>query len=116
VVAAVLILLAGGFYLYQWTRVYISGDWSRSRFLQAGAGVAVLVLALHELVDYNLAIPANQAVLAFMAGVFFMPPDRLDIANERRRARRTPDLESAPIPRAHNTAPPPDQIENPFRD
>jgi O-antigen ligase len=118
VLAAVLILLGAGLYIYQWTRVYATGEWSRARFLQAGAGVSVLLLALHELVDYNLAIPANQAVLAFLAGVFFTPPQRLEAAAERRRSpRRTPDLEPAPSPLPppeQDGAPPPDQIVNPF--
>jgi hypothetical protein len=89
-----------GLYLYQWTRVYASRRWSRGRFLQAGAGVGLLVLALHELVDYNLAIPANQAVLAFLAGIFFMPSERIENDAERRRpdaARRTWSRPRQPI-------------------
>jgi O-antigen ligase len=116
-IAALLILGVLGLYLYQWSRVYVSGTWSRGRFLQAGAGVGLLALALHELVDYNLAIPANQAVLAVLAGIFFMPPDRIENDAERRRTRRrTPDLAPEPAPRPGNTAPPADQIENPFKD
>ncbi len=117
-IAAVLILLCVGLYAYQWTRVYVRGSWSRPRFLQAGAGVALLVLALHEFVDYNLTIPANQVVFAFLAGIFFMAPQRLSDGTERRRVhRRTPNLEPAAFsPPAEQTAPPADQIENPFRD
>ncbi|UHD15497.1 O-antigen ligase family protein [Thiocapsa bogorovii] len=115
---AVLLILAGiAVYLYQWTRVYLRGGWPRSRFIQAGAGVGLLVLGLHEFVDYNLAIPANQAVLAFLAGVFFIPPERLDSASEHRsKRRRTPDLEPTPTPRIQATGLPTDQIENPFKD
>jgi O-antigen ligase len=116
-IAALLILIVLGLYLHQWTRVYARGAWSRGRFLQAGAGVGLLVLALHELVDYNLAIPANQAVLAVLAGIFFMPSERIENDAERRRSRRrTPDLAPAPAPHFGNTAPPADQIENPFKD
>jgi O-antigen ligase len=115
---AVLLTLAGvALYLYQWTRVYVRGEWSCSRFIQAGAGVGLLVLGLHEFVDYNLAIPANQAVLAFLAGVFFIPPEHLATGSERSRKRRsTPDLEPAPTPRIQTAGPPADQIENPFKD
>jgi O-antigen ligase len=115
---AVLLILAGiALYLYQWTRVYVRGEWARSRFIQAGAGVGLFALGLHEFVDYNLAIPANQAVLAFLAGVFFIPPERLDAGSERsRKRRRTPDLEAAPTPRIQSNGPPTDQIENPFKD
>lgn len=115
-IAAVLILVTLALFAYQWTRVYVRGAWSRTRFLQAGAGVGLLVLALHELVDYNLAIPANQAVLAFLAGIFFMPPERLDSTTDRRSRRRTPDLEPPTPIRMQGVAPPPDQIPNPFQD
>jgi len=135
IVAVVLIVLALILYLRQWTRVYSRNEWTRSRFLQAGAGIGLLLIALHELVDYNLAIPANQAYFALLAGLFFMPPERLETAGERRRQRRTPDLDqpaAASRPQAQgrkageadsaptvNTisgaAPPPDQIENPFK-
>lgn len=114
---AMLLILAGiALYLYQWTRVYVRGEWSCPRFLQAGAGVGLLVLGLHEIVDYNLAIPANQAVFAVLAGLFFMPPDSIEAGTERRRKhRRTPDLEPAPAPLTQTTGPPADQIENPFK-
>jgi O-antigen ligase len=113
--AAILILLGIGIYLYQWTRVYVRGEWSRSRSLQAAAGVSLLLLAFHEIVDYNLAIPANQAVFAFLAAVFLMPPERLEIATQRRRhRRRTPDL-GQERPSVEPPPPPPaDQIPNPF--
>ncbi|MFB1490598.1 MULTISPECIES: O-antigen ligase family protein [unclassified Thiocapsa] len=115
-IAALLILIALGLYLYQWTRVYARGGWSRARFLQAGAGVGLFVLALHELVDYNLAIPANQAVFAVLAGIFFMAPEHLDASAQGRSRRRTPDLEPTPAPSIQSTAPPANQIENPFKD
>lgn len=105
-------------YLYQWTRVYSAGAWPRARFLQAGAGIGLLLLALHEFVDYNLYTPANQLVFAILAGLFFMPPARLaqGAPEHRRRTRRTQRLETPAAPESPAAAkPPPDQIENPFR-
>lgn len=142
-IALPLLILA--LYGWQWTRVYTRDTWSQVRFLQVGAGIGLLLLALHEIVDYNLYTPANQVVFALLAGLFFIPPQRLESggAPERQRQhRRTPDLaeqpEAAPKaaanagtpssshsaapsgatsgPKRHSAAPPPDQIENPFRD
>ena len=153
VLGIVLPLLILGLYGWQWSRVYTRHTWSQVRFVQVGAGIGLLLLALHEIVDYNLYTPANQVVFALLAGLFFIPPQRLesDATPEReRQRRRTPDLaeqpELAPAPaptaapnagtppgsqsaapsgahygatsgpRRHSAAPPPDQIENPFRD
>lgn len=114
---AALPALVLGLYLYQWTCVYRRGGWSQGRFLQVGAGIGLLLLALHEFVDYNLYTPANQVVFAALAGIFFIPPERLGAPERSRRRRHTPDLE----PRAQATpkgppTPPPEQIRNPFLD
>lgn len=114
VIAVVIIALGAVLYIRQCTRVYVRGEWSRMRFLQAGAGVGLLALMLHELVDYNLAIPANQVFFALLAGLFLMPPDQVKAGSERQRIRRTPKLESEPTPVLQGLAPPPDQIDNPF--
>jgi O-antigen ligase len=116
-IAAVLILIAIGLYLFQWTRVYTSTPWSRARFVQVASGISLLLIALHELVDYNLAIPANQAIVAFLAGIFFMPPARLDAAASRsRKVRRTPKLEPVPSAPVATQPEPAEQILNPFLD
>ena len=105
-------------YAIQWTRVYSSGAWSRERFIQVGAGIGLLLLMLHEVVDYNLHTPANQLAFALLAAVFFTPSSKISASEAdggRRRKRRTPDL---PVPMAVDLGSaklPPDQIENPFR-
>ncbi|MCK7575656.1 MAG: O-antigen ligase family protein [Chromatiales bacterium] len=114
VIALLIIALGAVLYIRQCTRVYVRGEWSRMRFLQAGAGLGLLALMLHELVDYNLAIPANQVFFALLAGLFLMPPDQVKAGSERQRVRRTPKLESEPTPVLQGLAPPPDQIDNPF--
>ena len=47
------------------------------RFLQVAAGISLLLLAVHEFVDYNLYTPTNQLVFAVLAGIFFMPVEKL---------------------------------------
>lgn len=49
-----------------------------------GAGLGLLLMALHELVDYGLQIPLNQVVFAFLAGVFFFPRSAPSRAARRR--------------------------------
>ena len=104
-------------YFRQWARLRTSDEWTLSRFLQVAAGISLLLLALHEFVDYNLYTPANQLVFAVLAGIFFMPVEKLHAADsQRRRKRNTPDLESPPMPSPARTAQvAPDQIENPLR-
>jgi len=70
-VSAALILGFGWFYLRRWTEVWYRGRWSTFRFIQVGAGISILLLALHGLVDFNFHIPANAVFFAFLAGVFF---------------------------------------------
>lgn len=121
-IAAALILLFLVLFLRQWGRVWTRDTWSRSRFVQIGAGIGILLLALHSLVDYNLHIPANIAYFAFMAGIFFSEPaTEVEAAVRKRKPRRTPNLEDAteilPLPVASGaTTPPREQIKNPFLD
>ena len=118
--AAALIVLLFGLYVRQWLKVWIRGTWSRFRFVQVGAGIGILLLLLHSLVDFNLHIPANIAYFAFLVGVFFADPEP-DVVPARHRQRRTPDLDDGPTtlsPAAHQRSAtlPPDQIRNPFLD
>jgi len=118
VLAAILVVAIVAAYVAQWRRVYTRDEWSRSRYLQVGAGIGLLLLALHETVDYNLYMPANQLVFAFLAGVFFMPPSRLAHAvrtqsppTDSPEKNTEPDVDRrAEVPRVSV-----DQIENPFR-
>ena len=71
IMAALLLVLLLGFYLRQWSRVWRRGAWPVFRFLQVGAGIALLLMLLHSAVDYNLRIPANAIFFAFLAAVFF---------------------------------------------
>jgi O-antigen ligase len=116
---AVLFVLLLGLYLYQWSKVWTREAWSQFRFVQVGAGIGVLLMLLHELVDYNLHMPANMVYFAFLAGIFFSDPDLDSVAGgQRRKRRRTPDLvpaEAVPVP-VRPVGPHPEQIPNPFLD
>jgi hypothetical protein len=109
-----------GLYVSQWRKVWTRKVWSRFRFIQVGAGIGIFLLLLHELVDYNLYIPANMVYFAFLAGVFFADPDQEAVtASRRRRKRRTPALEQASTfdtSIVKPMGPAPDQIRNPFLD
>ncbi|MFO1422315.1 MAG: O-antigen ligase family protein [Candidatus Competibacteraceae bacterium] len=109
--AAVLIAAWLLFYARQWGRVWKRGEWAPFRFAQAGAGIALLLMMLHSLADFNLRIPANAVFTAFLAAVFFhRPPD-----DERRRSsqRREAAREGDGKPPSASPIPPENQA-NPF--
>lgn len=70
-IAALLMVVWLAFYLRQWGRVWKPGNWTPLRFAQTGAGIALLLMMLHTLVDFNLQIPANGVFTALLAAVFF---------------------------------------------
>lgn len=121
-VAAGLILLLLVLVARQWRRLWTRGEWSRFRFVQVGAGIGILLLMLHSLVDYNLHIPANIVYFAFLAGIFFADPAiEVAAAQSTRRKRRTLNLEDAPVAsmpmvKDATVASHPEQIRNPFLD
>ncbi len=47
--------------------------WPRDRYLRIGAALGIGLIALHSLVDYNLRIPANAILFAFLLGLLFAP-------------------------------------------
>ena len=69
-VAAAVILLFLVVYVRAWPRLLHLPRWGTLSFMQAGAGLALLLMALHGLTDYNWHIPANAIYFALMAGVF----------------------------------------------
>jgi O-antigen ligase len=70
-IAAAVILLLLVVYLRAWPRLLRRPHWGTLSFMQAGAGIGLLLMALHGLTDYNWHIPANAVYFALMAGVFF---------------------------------------------
>lgn len=106
------LLIAGFLYAYirQW---FLLGQaWGEFRFIQTGAGIGIGLTLLHDTVDYNLFVPANIVVTAFLAGLFFHP--HRDVPSEpQRQTRRRP--ESAPLAATRLPAPVGDG-SNPFDD
>ncbi|MDG4597924.1 MAG: O-antigen ligase family protein [Candidatus Contendobacter sp.] len=98
------------FYARQWGRVWGRGDWTPLRFAQAGAGIALWLMLLHSLADFNLRIPANAVFTAFLAAVFFhCPPEE-----ERRRLVRRRGTSGKSGPLAYPI--PAENQANPFAD
>ena len=103
------------FYLRQWGRVWKRGEWTSLRFAQAGAGIALLLMMVHTLVDFNLRIPANAVFAALLAAVFFHRP----VEEERQSARRRRGVagnggeEPVAAPASNYEIPPENRI-NPF--
>jgi len=120
VFVALLTVLLLGLYLVRWGKVRTKEVWSRFRFLQVGTGIGIFLLLLHELVDYNLHIPANMVYFAFLAGIFFSDPDQPAVSN-RRRGKKRQASDSMPAvtpddPVVKPMVPASDQIRNPFLD
>ena len=81
---ALLLSAALGAFWLQGYRVVRAARRAAANPLPLGAGLGLLLVAGHELVDYGLRIPLNQLVFAVLAGVFFAPPP----ARPPRRAAR----------------------------
>ena len=82
-----------------------------SYLVQIGAGISIILIALHSLVDFNLRIPANQIFFAFWSGLFFrtgwgrlVPP----------KGRREPSVSPAPWIEPLGVRTPPPGVKNPF--
>jgi O-antigen ligase len=109
-VAGVLILVWLLFYLRQWGRVWKRGEWTLWRFAQVGAGIALLLMMLHTLVDYNLRNTANAMFTAFLAAVFFHRTRNGD----GRRLRQHADPVAGVAGPTPDYAIPPENRTNPF--
>lgn len=112
-IVAVLLTLFATFYVRQWFVVWTKGHWSTFRFAQAGAGIGLLLISLHGLVDFNLHIPANAIYFAFLAGLFFHRQN-----DEHRPSSQTNPSSSEPVivPPPKPREIPPENRVNPFAD
>ena len=72
-VAIALIVGFLALYVARWFSVRRRDEWGEFRYVQVGAGLGLLLMLLHELVDYNLFIPANMVYFAFLAGLYLHP-------------------------------------------
>lgn len=108
--AALLVLAFLVFYLRRWPLLWADEHWSQLRFMQISAGVSLLLMGLHGLIDFNLHIPANAIFFAFLAGVFF---HREEPAGAPAGPKRAPKPKE-PGPAAPPPSPPPQNAPNPF--
>ena len=108
-VAAAVILLFLVVYVRAWPRLLHLPRWGTLSFMQAGAGLALLLMALHGLTDYNWHIPANAIYFALMAGVFL---HRGEAPREHAAPKSEAPAESAPasVPVVRPN------VKNPFAD
>lgn len=105
--AAAILLYLLWLFVRQWVRLFRVGQWTDFQFIQAGSGLGLVLLLLHELVEFNLRIPANAVYFAFFAGLFF---HRID---------QEPSSPAASEPWPENVTPPPisqPPARNPFLD
>lgn len=100
-VAAVVIVLFLVLYLRAWPRLVRRPRWGTLSFMQAGAGLGLLLMALHGLTEYNWHIPANAIYFALMAAVFFHrgePEAAPEAAAPKAKPQPQPQPEYAPPP------------------
>jgi O-antigen ligase len=109
VMAAVAILLFLVAYVRAWPRLLKLPSWGTLGFMQVGAGLGLLLMALHGLTDYNWHIPANAIYFALMAAVFF---HRGESAPQAARPAKDAARTEAPPPPPVVRAP----VSNPFAD
>lgn len=94
IVAIALIVGFLALYFARWFSLWKRDNWGEFRYIQVGAGLGLLLMLLHELVDYNLFVPANMVYFAFLAGLY-LHPYREPAAPKQRAKRRG---ESAAVP------------------
>ena len=93
-VAAAVILLFLVVYVRARPRLLRLPRWGTLSFMQAGAGLGLLLMALHGLTDYNWHIPANAIYFALLAGVFL---HRGEDQREHAAPKSEAPAESAPV-------------------
>jgi O-antigen ligase len=99
IMALLLILLALLMYGLGWSRVLLKGRWRTFRYVQAGAGIGLLLLILHSFVDFNLHKPANAMYFAFLLAVFLREnTEEIEIREKSRKRVRTKRMTKPELP------------------
>jgi O-antigen ligase len=73
VVGIAIVALLAAAYVMRWGQVLRADDSRSLPRLQAAAGLGMLAMILHGLVDFNFHIPANAIYFSFLAGLFYHP-------------------------------------------
>jgi len=83
-------------YILRWVAILRDEREDAFYYVQIGAGVSVLMLGLHELVDFNLHIPANNLYFAFIVAIFFYMPKMTTVISSTVERAKSSDSTSAP--------------------
>lgn len=101
-------------YVARWFGLWVAQEWGEFRYLQVGCGLGLGLMLLHELVDYNLFVPANMVYFAFLAAVFlhdYREPLRARGRRESDDAEGNGERRLPPLP-SQTSVP----VTNPFMD
>lgn len=71
VASVAVVALLGAAYLLRWAQVLRAGGTRSLDRLQMAAGLGMLAMIVHGLVDFNFHIPANAIYFSFLAGIFY---------------------------------------------
>ena len=120
IAAAVLLFIFLALYLVRWLRI-----WPREQhcppycIMRIAAGIGLLMMLLHGLIDFNLHIPANAVFFAFLAGVFFHQAPAAKTAHSAPQTTVLPATAApkpAPVKQTPQPVAPAADIRNPFAD
>ena len=120
--AGILMIVFLVLYLLRWRKIWPREEYCPPYgFMRISAGIGLLMMGLHGLVDFNLHIPANAVFFAFLAGVFFHQATPAQAGQPPRspKLRQEPATTPAPAPKPVTLPEPPApaaDIRNPFAD
>lgn len=99
--AGLLIVTMLVLYIIRWFTIWRKDKWGEFRFIQVGSGIGMLLMLLHEGIDYNLFVPANMVFFGFFAALFFHEYDEAEDALASRRntpvASAVPEVRTRPV-------------------
>ena len=120
--AAILMIVFLALYILRWRKIWPREEYCPPYgFMRISAGIGLLMMGLHGLVDFNLHIPANAVFFAFLAGIFFhqatpaKPAHPTRSPKVREKAAPRPVPVPVPVTLPEPLAPATD-IRNPFAD
>ncbi len=120
--AGILMIVFLVLYLLRWRKIWPREEYCPPYgFMRISAGIGLLMMGLHGLVDFNLHIPANAVFFAFLAGVFFHQATPAQAGQPPRspKLRQEPATTPVPAPKPVKLPEPPApaaDIRNPFAD
>jgi len=81
-------------YLARWIVIMREEREDTFHYVQIGAGISVLLLGVHEVLDFNMHIPANNLYFAFVVAIFFYLPK---VENQPKKKRIKPCDNDTPM-------------------